>query len=86
MVLMVSDVQESRCRPVLKIARRYLTRIQNSVFEGELTPGNLSALKKELKTILDLSYDSVLFYTWRDKKYTSRETLGVSFAVSERFV
>ncbi len=86
MVLMVYDVQERRCGAALKIARRYLTRVQNSVFEGELTHGNLAALKRELGAVLDLSYDSVLFYTWRDEKYTSRETLGVLLAGPEHFV
>ncbi len=86
MVLMVYDVNEKRCGPALRIARRYLTRVQNSVFEGELTPGKLKALKKELKTILDLSYDSVLFYTWSDGKYTSREVLGVGFDAPDRFI
>ena len=86
MVLMVYDVQERRCVAAMKIARRYLTWVQNSVFEGELTPGTLTALKRDLKKVLDLSYDSVLFYTWRDEKYISRETLGVELAGPERFV
>ncbi len=85
-VVMVYDVQEKHCGAALKIARRYLTRVQNSVFEGELTPGKLAALKRELNDSLDLSYDSVLFYTWRESKYVRRETMGTSFAAPERFI
>ena len=85
-VVMVYDVQEKRCGSALKIARRYLTRVQNSVFEGELTSGKLAALKRELKDSLDLSYDSVMFYTWRENNYASRETMGTAFAAPERFI
>ena len=76
-VLMFYDVGEKRVGRVLKTARRYLTWIQNSVLEGDLSPATFEALKVDVRKILDLQYDSVLFYAWRTERYMSRESVGV---------
>ena len=76
-VLMFYDVGEKRVAKVLKTARRYLTWIQNSVLEGDLSPAVFESLKSDVKKLLDLEYDSVLFYTWRSERYMSREVVGV---------
>jgi len=75
-VLMTYDVEAQRVEKALKTARRYLRRVQNSVFEGELTPAGLASLKRDLKSVLDLEADSVLFYTWRTMKSASIELIG----------
>ncbi len=75
-VLMTYDVHSRRVAKAMKVARRYLRRVQDSVFEGELTPGGLSALKRDLDAILDPDYDSVLFYTWREPWQLSRDAIG----------
>ena len=76
-VLMFYDVGEKRVAKVLKTARRYLTWIQNSVLEGELSPATLASLKADVRKVLDLKHDSVLFYVWRTERYMSREIMGV---------
>lgn len=82
-VLMFYDVGEKRVAKVLKTARRYLTWIQNSVLEGDLTPATFERLKTDVKKVLDLEYDSVLFYTWRSERYMSREVVGVARGVED---
>ena len=82
-VLMFYDVGEKRVAKVLKTARRYLTWIQNSVLEGDLTPATFERLKTDMKKVLDLEYDSVLFYTWRSERYMSREVVGVERGVED---
>ena len=47
-VICVYDVNEKRCSKVMKVLRKYLFHIQNSVFEGELTPAKYKILQKEL--------------------------------------
>ena len=82
-VLMFYDVGEKRVAKVLKTARRYLTWIQNSVLEGDLTPATFERLKTDVKKVLDLEYDSVLFYTWRSERYMSRKVVGVERGVED---
>lgn len=77
-VIMVYDVNTKRVAKVLKVSRRYLSWVQNSVFEGDITPGKLNALKDELGRIIDDSEDSILFYIWYFKNYACREYIGMS--------
>ncbi|BER93134.1 CRISPR-associated endonuclease Cas2 [Atrimonas thermophila] len=76
-VVMVYDVEEKRVNKVLKIGRKYLTWVQNSVLEGEITEARLERLKSELKRCISEEKDSVIFYIMRTTKYSERQILGV---------
>lgn len=51
-VILVYDVGEERVARVLKKCRQYLYWVQNSVFEGDISPGRLKRLKRELKGLV----------------------------------
>jgi CRISPR-associated protein Cas2 len=76
-VILVYDFNEKRVAKALKIARKYLHWVQNSVFEGEITVANYQKLKMELQNIMDPDEDSVIFYTFRTQKYSMREEMGL---------
>lgn len=76
-VIMVYDVNTKRGDKALKVGRRYMTWVQNSVFEGELTPGKLRSMKSDMAEVIDPESDSVMFYTLGDGRYTSRDFMGV---------
>ena len=73
---MVYDINVKRVNKVLNIGRKYLVWVQNSVFEGELSAAEFKKLKLELSKIIDENEDSIIFYTFRTTKYSSREVLG----------
>lgn len=85
-VVLVYDVGEKRVARALKTCRKYLNWVQNSVFEGEISEVNLKKLKAEMTKILDLSEDSVILYTWRTQKYSSREIMGVEKGSTDLFL
>lgn len=66
-VIMVYDIGEERVAKVLKISRKYLTWVQNSVFEGEITKANLIRLKSQLAKIINPERDSIIFYNQNHK-------------------
>lgn len=74
--ILVYDIGEERVAKVLKICRKYMTWVQNSVFEGDITEGNMQKLKAELNSKIDKSKDSVLIYMFQSKKYYKKENLG----------
>ncbi|MCR4436994.1 MAG: CRISPR-associated endonuclease Cas2 [Clostridiales bacterium] len=76
-VILVYDVGEKRVQKVLKIARKYLYRVQNSVFEGEITDASLAKLKDELERKIVKDEDSVLFYLFRTTRYSERQYMGL---------
>jgi len=76
-VILVYDVNVSRVGKVLKIARRYLSWVQNSVLEGELTEAKYRSLRKDIERVINKEEDSVLFYIFANEKYTKRELMGI---------
>ncbi|MEJ5283633.1 MAG: CRISPR-associated endonuclease Cas2 [Brevinematales bacterium] len=76
--ILMYDVNEKRVAKALKTCRRYLTWVQNSVFEGELSKAQYEKLKVDLKKVLNLEEDSVIIYELRDERYSNREVIGIS--------
>ena len=76
-VILVYDFAEKRVGKALKIARKYLHWVQNSVLEGEISKANYVKLKLELERLMDPDEDSIIFYTFRTQKYSKREELGL---------
>jgi len=76
-VILVYDIKEERVQKVLKTCRKYLHWVQNSVFEGEISPSKLEKLKIEIKKIINEDEDSVIIYTFRTAWYTKREIIGI---------
>ena len=75
-VIAVYDCGEKRVVKMLKLCRRYLTWIQNSVFEGELTAVKLKELKIEAEKILVKDEDSFIIFTSRQPRWMEKEIIG----------
>ena len=76
-VILVYDVGEARVGKMLKLCRRYLNWIQNSVFEGEITPVKLKELKHEASKIMKTDEDSLIIFKSREERWLEKEILGV---------
>ncbi len=84
--IIVYDVGEKRVQKVLKLLRKYLYWVQNSVFEGEITEAKLEKLKVELKKIINEDEDSVIIYTFIEGWYTKCETIGMKKGGDENII
>ena len=76
-VILTYDFNEKRVQKALKICRKYLKWVQNSVFEGEITFAKLEKLKWELQSLMNENEDSVKIYILKNEKCLSTETFGV---------
>jgi CRISPR-associated protein Cas2 len=85
-LILVYDVGEKRVGKVLKICRKYLNWVQNSVLEGEITEAAMRKLKLELKRAIDEKEDSIIFYILRTTKYSEREILGIKKGGDEMII
>lgn len=83
-VIVVYDVNEARVGKYLKTLRKYLTWVQNSVFEGEIEEAGLRKLKGEIGRLMVKDQDSVVIYKFRTKQYYEREVLGLPRQSSEQ--
>lgn len=68
--------RERRVQKFHRICRRYLTWVQLSVFEGELTGAQLERLLAELREVMVPDEDSVIVYGFRTKRYFVRRLIG----------
>jgi CRISPR-associated protein Cas2 len=82
----VYDFSELKLPRALRLFRRYLHWVQNSVFEGELTRAQFAELKWEATQLVDPEWDSVIFYELRDERYADRTVLGLKKGDRGRFL
>ena len=64
-----------RLRKVAKLCERYGMRVQNSVFEGELSESQLFKLKTELSKYLRKNKDSCIIFRGRNNVWMKKEFL-----------
>lgn len=75
-VILVYDVDKKRVAKMLKLCRRYLHWIQNSVLEGEITDVKLKELLSEARGIMD-DNDSLIIFKSRNERWLEKEIYGV---------
>ncbi len=84
-VILVYDMGEKRVGKMLKLCRRYLNWIQNSVFEGEITEARLRSLKSEANMIME-DHDSLILFKSRDQRWLDKEVIGEERASLDNFL
>lgn len=75
-VILVYDCGEKRVGKMLKLCRKYLTWIQNSVFEGEISEVKLKELTLRAKKIMNLEEDSLIVFSSRHEKWLEKQIIG----------
>ncbi|KIO43536.1 MULTISPECIES: CRISPR-associated endonuclease Cas2 [Porphyromonadaceae] len=84
-VILVYDVDQKRTSKMLKLCRRYLSWIQNSVFEGEISEVQLKQLNAEAKNLME-DKDSLIIFKSRDEKWLQKEIIGDEKASISNFL
>ena len=74
--LIVYDAGEERVNKLHRFLKKYMNWIQNSVFEGEIGGADIITIKKYIKETIEPETDSVLIFSFRDKKYLDKEVIG----------
>lgn len=85
-VILVYDINEKRVGKMLKLCRRYLNWIQNSVFEGEITEVKLKELAIKAKKIMNTEEDSLIIFKSRDKNWLDKEIVGLERSGLEQII
>ncbi|GGL58133.1 CRISPR-associated endonuclease Cas2 [Halocalculus aciditolerans] len=84
-IIAVYDVDADRTHLFLKLFRRYLTHIQNSVLEGFITDGRLQRLRGEIEALLE-PHESVLIYEVSSEDYVDRTVFGTDPKADDTFL
>ena len=90
-VILVYDISsdnggEKVLNKIFKICKKYLSHIQNSVFEGELSDSQIIRLRAELKPIIREDKDSIIIFECRNERWISKEMWGVKEDPTSNFL
>lgn len=84
----ISETGQKRLRQVAKACQDYGQRVQNSVFECEVSEAQFTLLKNKIESIIDEKLDSIRFYFLRRNDQRRVSALGkvMSYDVNEAII
>ena len=85
-VILVYDFGEKRVSKMLKLCRKYLNWIQNSVFEGEISELQLKQLEASDKDFMDPDEDSIIIFSSRSQMFMDKRIIGVERNTTDNFL
>lgn len=85
-VILVYDCGEKRVGKMLKLCRKYLNWIQNSVFEGEISEVKLKELEFKARKIISVQEDSIILFKSRDEKWLDKQIIGIERSSTDNFL
>jgi CRISPR-associated protein Cas2 len=85
-VILVYDVGEKRVGKMLKLCRRYLSWIQNSVFEGEISEVKLKELVHAAKEFMNQEEDSIIVFQSRESRWLEKQIVGKERSSTDNFL
>jgi CRISPR-associated protein Cas2 len=85
-VILVYDIGEKRVGKMLKLCRQYLNWIQNSVFEGEISPVKLKEMLARAEEIIKREEDSIIIFKSREEKWLEKQIVGMERNELDTFI
>ena len=85
-IILVYDIGEKRVGKMLRLCRKYLHWIQNSVFEGEITEVKLKEMIINIKRIIDEETDSIIIFKNPDQKWLDKQIVGKERSSLDNFI
>lgn len=85
-VVLVYDCGEKRVAKMLKLCRKYLNWIQNSVFEGEISDVKLKELIMLAEKIIEKNEDSIIIFKGRNQEWMEKEIVGKERSPIDQFL
>ncbi|SCD20576.1 CRISPR/Cas system-associated protein Cas2 [Proteiniphilum saccharofermentans] len=86
-VILVYDIGEKRVGKMLKLCRKYLSWIQNSVFEGDITEVRLKELILGAEKIMKKEEDdSLIIFSSRSDKFLEKQIIGKERSSTDNFL
>ena len=86
-VILVYDIGVKRVGKMLKLCRKYLNWIQNSVFEGEITEVRLKELILKAEKIMKKDEgDSLIIFSSRSEQFLDKQIIGQERSSTDTFL
>ncbi len=85
-VILVYDFGEKRVGKMLKLCRKYLNWIQNSVFEGEISEVRLKWLLVECEKFMKKDEDCLIIFKGLSQMSMDKQIIGKERSSTDNFL
>jgi len=85
-VILIYDFGEKRVGKMLRLCRKYLNWIQNSVFEGEISEVSLKELIYKAEEFMKKEEDSLIIFSGRTEKWLNKQIVGKERGSTDNFL
>ena len=85
-VILVYDCGEKRVGKMLKLCRKYLHWIQNSVFEGEISEVKLKELLMSAESFIKKEEDSIILFKGQNENWMEKQIVGKERSNIDMFI
>lgn len=85
-MILVYDFGEKRVGKMLKLCRKYLNWIQNSVFEGEISEVRLKEMIMQCDKFIDKDEDSIIIFSGPSQKALNKQIIGKEQCSIDTFI
>ena len=90
-IILVYDIKSDEggarvLNKTFKTCKKYLSHIQNSVFEGELTEAQIVKLRYELDKIVRKDRDSIILFKSRNERWLTKDFWGTQEDKASNFI
>lgn len=85
-IVLVYDFNVKRVGKMLKLCRKYLMWIQNSVFEGEISEVKLKELLLHAETFMDKKEDSIIIFSGISQSTLRKQVIGYERSSTDNFL
>ncbi len=75
--LIIYDIRDiKRLQRVAKVMTNYAVRVQKSVFEAEANEAQIKRIRREVKSVMDVGEDYVVYFSLCEADWQKREKYG----------
>jgi CRISPR-associated protein Cas2 len=85
-IIVAYDIAVESLPKVYHIMKQYLNWIQNSAFEGDLTPGQLEELRLKICDIIDPLRDCIVVFSMDNPKWLERSVWGREKSLTDSII
>jgi CRISPR-associated protein Cas2 len=73
-------------KKVFQTCKKYLSHVQNSVFEGEISESQIFQLRTDLNKLIRKELDSVIIFKSRHERWLDKDILGKNCNATSSFI
>lgn len=85
-ICVITKEGRRRLNKIFKLCKQYLSHIQNSVFEGEISVAGLEKFKIKLENLVNKDEDTIIIFKSNSKSWLEKTMIGKESDKADNFI